>query len=795
MKLIYPFIIAMILTLSSAAVWAQSDPLENSSKSNPAGSGAVLKGVPVAPINIDEDAPSLHSYMRFQSLEEIDAPSLKAAIMNPGAFKKLSSSSFNMGPAKGPLTMVVTVRNTGHESGEWLFTTNRGALRNFTFDEWDGQKLERRIDGQNMEQVKHVLQTYHSFTHAFKLDVGQIRTFVISFEPIHSTLVPLEIKSREAMASWLFTKLAITIGSSIGLLTIVLISVSIYSFNGRPQFLWMGVAEIAHTFYVLHVGGYTTFYLLYNTGPLIHTVGYVLPQLFAISMAQFARSFINTNERFKTLDRMLLGLIILGAIMITIQFIKNHHGDPSYLNVFNILSGVVSTIIIVILPYVAIIATKQLGRHHWPLIVAWSSLCLFVLYTRLVAFGLLKTLPFSWHLTGPIGLFETIFAFWALVLYLDKLNRQRLKNAVELSESLIAQQKITEEASRLILENEDALSTIRDQENLIHASGHDSQHVLMALKTIIKSADKLGPDQLQRKLPEMLRSSAGHLENIINTTLANPVAGFQSANFVTLSTFSTTELLRNMEKIYGPMMRKEQMKIRLRLKDDFMLVSDRALLARILSNLLSNCLKFAKGSNVIISVHSETDQLHIIISDNGNGIPDEIINKIRDVSAMRIMPSNSETGTGFGLISSKRIAAALGGSLEIEKTFRGGAAVAIVLPHSSKGDFLKTITTKKIENLLPSYQLVDVDNYDDIRTGFETDLPEILVSNLPLLPITFDNSPQMASRVNQFAALVLIKPVTLPMIQHPILSEISQRHHENQKAKTDDEKTISEDGT
>lgn len=774
------FVFGVFFAILASTALAQSDPASPPPTVSISVSTPLIKGVPITPIRLNAKAPSLHTYLRFQSLDMTDRPSLKRALKQSDDFQKLSGSSFNMGPETRHLMVVITASNAGPETGEWLLTTNRGALRDFALDEWDGRELTRHIDGQNLEQVKRIIQTYHAFTHNFSLAPGEVRTFVVSFDPVHSSLLPLEITSREAMASSQFAKLAVTVGSAVGMLVIVVISISIYSANGRPQFLWMGLAELAHALFVVHVAGYTTFYILYATGNWVNAIGFMLPQLYAVAMAQFARSFINTKEDLVWLDRILRGLIYAGCFLIAVQFIKNYFGDPVYLVIFDILAGVTTMIIVVILPYVAVVATRKLGSYHWPLIVAWGSLCLFVLYGTFVSLGILKSAPYNWLWSGPVGLFQTIFAFWALVLYLNKLNQERLSNALHLSESLIAQQNFSEQASKLTLENEDALSTIRDQENLIHASGHDSQHVLMALKTIIKFADKLGPDRLQANLPEMLRSSAGHLENIIGSTLSNPVAGFQSANFVALSTFSANELLRSMETIYGPMMRKEQMKLRLNSKNDFMLVSDRALLARILSNLLSNCLKFAKDSEVTVSTISENNQLHIVVTDGGAGMPEEIVIRFYEPTAMRMKPSNPTIGTGFGLLSSKRIATILGGRLEIEKSNNDGTVMRIILPHLEKESSSQQMTMEKIESLLPSYRLIDIDAFDDMGANIDEDLHDVIACNLPILPMTYDSSSQMASRISKFADLVLIKPVTPPMVNHPILSEISQIEGDDQ---------------
>ncbi len=731
------------------------------------------EGFPKAALYPGQDASPLQSKFRFRSIEDERGQAFADILAAPETFKRLKGKAFNLGPAIGRFLVVVSVVNKGSQPGEWVLTTNRGALRDFALDERENGNIVSRIDGRNLKKVGENLRAYHAFSHTFTLQPKQDRTFLISFEAVHSTLIPVEVKTAESLAADRFAKLAVYIGSSVGMLTIILISMVIYAQTGRPQFFWMGMAELAHVAYVLHVGGYTTFYYLYDKGPWIHIVGNILPQIFGVAMAQFARSFIDTEKQFRRLDHILLGLIIFGTSIIIIQINKNFFGDPIELKIIDILGGLSNIAIVMVLPYVAIIAARRLGAYHWPLIVAWGSLCLFVIYGTVTAFGIIPTLRYSWHITGPIGLLETGFAFWALILYLNNLNRERLDNALQLNSSLVEQKRISEEASKLMVEKEDALSTIRDQENLIHASGHDSQHVLMALQTIIKFADEQGVDKLPANLPEMLRSSAGHLEDIIGTTLANPVSGFQGADFVALSVFKADDFLNSLAMIYAPMMRKEQMNLEFESDSDLWLVSDRALLARILSNLLSNCLKYAGRSNVKVALRSDGGQIHIIVSDGGPGIPAYVEEKVRQGSSTLVSPSDTDSGTGFGLLSSKRIAMTLRGELEIAKTAQGGTKITVILPHAAKRKDSKPLTIKDAEALLPDCQLLDVDQLDEMDAEFNDKWNEMQAAGIFILPISHDGSSQMRGRMSKVAPVMLLKPLIMAITEHPLLSDVA----------------------
>lgn len=739
---------------------------------------------PIVKLVPGRDGPPLHSHVRYRTVPmgtSDPMPYLQAGI----EFDPLNGQSFVFGPVGKRTLVLIAVRNDGDVEGNWVLTTHRGIFENFSISEIAGQQRRLIIDSNNVEQTAKLLRTNHFFTHDLVLQPGEEKQVVILFDNIQLPVLPFEIKTPQSFADSTFLLLTMVVGSSVGILAIVIVSVSIFAATGRPEFFWMGLAELATVAHIVNLGGFFGIYFLYDNIALAHNLGFLIPLLFSTAMSQFARSFTNTRKISPKLDRVLLLLIYVGLLGALALVAAALFPDQISTQVTIPVIGLVALVSSLILPYVAIIATRRLGSYYWPLIVAWGGLALFRISTTLVVFGFIPQAPYSFFVQGPIGLFHTFFIFLALLLFLKKLNQERLSNALQLNESLVAQEKIGEKASKLTLENKDAMSTIRDQENLIHASGHDSQHVLMALKTIIKFADEFGSDKLQEKLPDMLKSSASHLEDIIGTTMANPVAGFQSASFIALSSFNAEDLLHSLETIYAPMMRKEQMTLRLESEDDLMMVSDRALLARVLSNLLSNCMKFAKGSEVTVSTRSENDRIHITVTDGGPGITEHVIDSIHDLSAMRVMPSDPETGTGFGLLSSKRITAALGGDFAIENPADGGTAITLALPHLAKTKDSKSVDTNEIQSLLPDYRLIDIDALDEMGISTDDKLQEAMADKALILPVSLDNSSQMARRVSKFAALMLLKPVTLSMIKHPLLSRTASEYRTIKKKNED----------
>lgn len=105
-------------------------------------------------------------------------------------------------------------------------------------------------------------------------------------------------------------------------------------------------------------------------------------------------------------------------------------------------------------------------------------------------------------------------------------------------------------------------------------------------------------------------------------------------------------------------------------------------LIEVINNLLDNAIKFTPaGGKISIKAWDENENVHLMVSDNGIGIPNEIIPKLFmrffqvDASAKR-----KYGGTGLGLYITKTIVDILGGKIWIESEVRKGTTVHVLLP-------------------------------------------------------------------------------------------------------------------
>jgi light-regulated signal transduction histidine kinase (bacteriophytochrome) len=110
-------------------------------------------------------------------------------------------------------------------------------------------------------------------------------------------------------------------------------------------------------------------------------------------------------------------------------------------------------------------------------------------------------------------------------------------------------------------------------------------------------------------------------------------------------------------------------------------VADRRELVQIFQNLLANAIKFAGGRTPEIEVAGcvEQDRVHLRVSDNGIGIPAEMLEKAF-LLFRRLHAAEGYPGTGLGLAICKKIVEAHGGRIWAESWVGSGSVVHFTLP-------------------------------------------------------------------------------------------------------------------
>jgi signal transduction histidine kinase/FixJ family two-component response regulator len=112
-----------------------------------------------------------------------------------------------------------------------------------------------------------------------------------------------------------------------------------------------------------------------------------------------------------------------------------------------------------------------------------------------------------------------------------------------------------------------------------------------------------------------------------------------------------------------------------------LLIGDELRIKQILSNLLSNAFKYTEKGTVKLTVYAEENTLVFIVSDTGQGMTPDQIEKLGTAYSRFNMEANRETeGTGLGMNITRNLIHLMSGSISVESAYGAGSTFTVRIP-------------------------------------------------------------------------------------------------------------------
>lgn len=727
---------------------------------------AAAAELPVLELQSGRNAPDLAPFIRFAKRPgDVRTPQLGAVLQGP--LQQVQGSTIHFGPPGTRTVVLLKVRNASDEQGSWILTTGRGSLKHFRLYEAADSRLNLMVDGTDPQVARQNLGTYQAFSTELVLGPGQGTVVAIEFISENSTYMPLKIQTYGTFFKERRANIAMVSSVVVGALTLLLLNFLFFSITGFKEFLWLAVAEAFFALNTVHSEGYITIFFLYDRPLTGLAVEDFIKCGFAAAMAQFCRSFVKTRTNFPRRDRVLRALIWFAIAIMLLQPGLAYY--PAGMRFFlHAATWLVAVAVALFLPFVGYAAMKQLGLQLWPLFVGWASLALFIVYAATASMGIFAWLPINWDLAGPVGLFEAIMVTLALGLNLKKIQEDKVATDWKYARALTERLKISERATRLAEEKAFALATVTSQNALLHASGHDSRQVILALNSAVEVLKRQPPTDRDGQLVDMLESSADYLNKIVSTTISGANIAASESGFVALSSFRAETLVGPLSMMFKASFAAKKLMLEVDVANDVAIISDRPLLMRALANLLSNSFQYTETGGASIAIALEAGTAVITIRDSGIGMPTSLVTALNNGTALRIRASEAGLGTGSGFGSARRIIEMLRGSLKIVASDAAGTEIRIVLPAAFPA--VMPASADALQSRLDGWTLLDFDD----RSAFEAGLSAGAAIDR-MIALTYDDTAVTRGRLSQLTAMMVIKPLCCEMALHPLLEMQSEQ--------------------
>lgn len=231
----------------------------------------------------------------------------------------------------------------------------------------------------------------------------------------------------------------------------------------------------------------------------------------------------------------------------------------------------------------------------------------------------------------------------------------------------------------------DAEEAVRRKTRVLASASHDLRTPVYAIRLMAEVISLAAENPaLATQLPELverLQANARSLDRLISDLL--DVASIDLGRIAVQETiFPLNDLL--VEQCSNLLSLADAKKLRLEVQapdPPVWLRTDRVKLARVLSNLLANAIKFTQNGSIAVSVSEMPALVLIHVRDTGVGIAAEHLNHIFDEFAqLQNRALDHEDGLGLGLAICRRLIEALGGAITVESEPGQGSIFTASLP-------------------------------------------------------------------------------------------------------------------
>ncbi|MDM1036803.1 hybrid sensor histidine kinase/response regulator [Myroides odoratimimus] len=281
---------------------------------------------------------------------------------------------------------------------------------------------------------------------------------------------------------------------------------------------------------------------------------------------------------------------------------------------------------------------------------------------------------------------------------------------------------------------------LRSKSMLLATVTHDLQTPLGGLIGFTDLLDQTNLDNKQQKYVNNIKSSSKYITNLVNdltdfSRLENNKISIQQ------KAFNPKELVDNTCNILVPNAENKNIKLNWTTEESLNsnFVSDPHRIKQILTNLVTNAIKFTQEGGVNVSVTREKEYIIFKVTDSGIGIAsNQTKNIFNEFQQAHDGIEKKFGGTGLGLNISKRMIELLGGTIYVDSVLNEGSTFTFTIPIiEAEEDANITVHSNDLQTVFHSLNEINIVVIDDDKVQLQL-MEEILSPLFNKVTITFD---------------------------------------------------------
>ena len=240
---------------------------------------------------------------------------------------------------------------------------------------------------------------------------------------------------------------------------------------------------------------------------------------------------------------------------------------------------------------------------------------------------------------------------------------------------VIIARKATEEAKKRTEE------IMESRHKLLLSVSHDIKSPLSSILGYLELMGMESDDKEEKRVISSMKNSADHILSLL-TNLLNFSRLDQGKESIITSEFCISKLCDDLNEMFLPLAKNKQLGFlyNKESQEEIFVKSDALKIKQILSNILSNAIKYTIQGNVCFNVSKNENNMIFNISDEGIGIPQD---KLDEIFKPFSRIDNNESlieGNGFGLFVVKGLIDLLNGEISVSSEVGKGSDFIIRIP-------------------------------------------------------------------------------------------------------------------
>jgi signal transduction histidine kinase len=267
-----------------------------------------------------------------------------------------------------------------------------------------------------------------------------------------------------------------------------------------------------------------------------------------------------------------------------------------------------------------------------------------------------------------------IFIFYGLYL-IKKENTSYHWRIVEKNEVLQQKNLEIEEQKEKLIE----LNGLKNK--LFSVIAHDLKTPLYAMRTMFYNVrdERVPAQQVSEMVPLILNDlnyTISLMENLLQWSKVQ-----MTTNQVQTEAINIPGLMTEVVKLLRLQAEAKQIDVIIKPEKPVYIMADKDMISLVLRNVLSNAIKFTppKG-HITLGINEHSSFVEVYIQDSGIGITPEALQKIKGNNYYTTNGTESESGTGLGLMLCKDFLLKHGGQMHIESNPGEGSIFSFTLP-------------------------------------------------------------------------------------------------------------------